>query len=101
MNQAVENLDFVELVDSSEGGELLFTKDIDLVGHVNVAMQVEVGSVNMPISDFFKLKSGSVVKLNESVETPMKLLVDGKVVAVGQLVAAGDNFGLEILDIVS
>lgn len=74
-------------------------KDIGLVGHVQVAMTAEVGTVTMSIEQLFGLSTGDVVRMNERVETPLTLLLNGKPVARGELLAVDDHFGIRILEL--
>jgi flagellar motor switch protein FliN/FliY len=51
------------------------------------------------VQDLFSLKDGSVVELQRMVDDPVDVLLNGRVVARGQLVASGDQFGVRVTEI--
>ncbi|WNO11331.1 FliM/FliN family flagellar motor C-terminal domain-containing protein [Teredinibacter sp. KSP-S5-2] len=78
----------------------LISDNIELVGHVNVNLSVNLGSADLSISELFSLTEGETIKLNESLDSPILLELNGKTIAKGNLVAVGDNFGIEIVQII-
>lgn len=80
-------------------GEALFGRNLDLVREVKVRLVAVVGECEITVGDFFELREGSVVKLDRRVETPVDVLLDGRRVARGTLVAVDDNFGVRITEI--
>lgn len=100
MNNTV---DFIELdapiAQSGEPGPALISGDLGLVGHVHVQLVIEVGRAEMTLDELFALKNGDVVTLNEQVNEPVLLRLDGKPVARGNLLAVGDNFGIQVTEI--
>lgn len=75
------------------------SKDISLIGHVQVSMTAQVGTVTMSVEKLFSLAAGDVVAMNELLEAPLTLMLNGKPVARGELLAVDDHFGIRILDI--
>lgn len=73
--------------------------DIGLVGHVQVSLTAQVGTVSMSIEQLFGLKSGDVVSMNELLEAPLTLMLNGRAVARGELLAVDDHFGVRILEL--
>lgn len=73
--------------------------DIALVGHVEVELTAQVGTVKLSIEKLFSLKSGDVVRMTELLDEPMTLLLNGKPVARAELMAIDDHFGLRIVEI--
>lgn len=99
MNEDIENIDFEELSDEpNEGSTTLVKRDTSLIGHVAVDVSVNVGELSIDVESLFNLKSGDVLTLNESVDEPLTLVVDGKPIAKGYLVAVGDCFGVQIVE---
>lgn len=96
---AVNPIHLSEAPDSSPTGIHLVTKEMSLVGHVSVTLSALVGSVSMSIEQLFALKKGEVLSMNESFDTPVTLLLNGKAVARGELVAVEDNFGIRITEL--
>ncbi|MFZ2752582.1 MAG: FliM/FliN family flagellar motor switch protein [Lysobacteraceae bacterium] len=74
-------------------------KDISLIGHVQVSMAAQVGTVTMSVERLFSLAAGDVVKMNELLEAPLTLMLNGKPVARGELLAVDDHFGIRILEV--
>lgn len=74
-------------------------QDISLIGHVQVSLAAQVGTVTMSIERLFGLKSGDVVSMNELLEAPLTLMLNGRPVARGELLAVDDHFGIRILEL--
>jgi flagellar motor switch protein FliN len=74
-------------------------KDISLIGHVQVSMAAQVGTVTMSVERLFSLAAGDVVKMNELLEAPLTLMLNGRPVARGELLAVDDHFGIRILEV--
>ena len=81
------------------GGGAVVAQDIGLIGHVQVSLAAQVGTVTMSVERLFGLKSGDVVSMNELLEAPLTLMLNGKAVAKAELVAVDDHFGVRILEI--
>jgi flagellar motor switch protein FliN/FliY len=73
--------------------------DISLVGHVEVSLTAQVGTISMPIERLFGLKHGDVVSMNELLDAPLTLMLNGRAVARGELLAVDDHFGVRILEL--
>lgn len=74
-------------------------QDISLIGHVQVALTAQIGTLSMSVGKLFGLAKGDVLELNELLEEPVTLLLDGKPVARGELLGVEDHFGIRILEI--
>lgn len=74
-------------------------KDISMIGHVQVSMAAQVGTVTMSVERLFSLAAGDMVKMNELLEAPLTLMLNGKPVARGELLAVDDHFGIRILEV--
>ncbi|MEK6788418.1 MAG: FliM/FliN family flagellar motor switch protein [Pseudomonadota bacterium] len=100
MSNTAERIELDEAlsVDNNKAVPLL-KRDMSLVKHVMVELTVDVGTAEMSVDALFALKTGDVVTLLQQVNEPMTLRLDGKAVARGSLVAVGDNFGIQIGDI--
>ena len=98
--KTVSALELVELSPGQAAGDALVPRDLSLFGHVNVRVTAEIGHAELPIEELLASKSGDVIPLVQTVETPITLLINGKPVARGQLVAVDDNFGVQITEIV-
>lgn len=74
-------------------------KQLEWIKDVTVKLDVVVGRSSLTVDTLFALKAGEAVVLDTLLDAPVEVLLDGKLVARGLLVAAGDNFGVQITDI--
>lgn len=96
---SVQNIDLSDAPDSSPSGAPLIAKDLSLVGHVPVLLTALVGSISLTVEQLFALKKGEVLAMNESLDAPITLQLNGKPVARGELVAVEDHFGIRIIEL--
>jgi flagellar motor switch protein FliN/FliY len=75
--------------------------DLRRVIDVPVELAVEIGRTTMTIGETLSLAPGSIVSLNRLAGEPVDLLVNGKVIAQGEVVVIDEEFGMRITDIVS
>jgi len=62
---------------------------------------VVVGSTTLTLGELLHLAPGSVVELEQNVETPVDIKVNGKLIAKGEIVIVEDRFGVRIIDIIA
>jgi flagellar motor switch protein FliN/FliY len=96
---AVSSLDLPEAPSAAPSGASLVSRDIGLVGHVAVQLSAIVGTAQLSIDELFALKRGDVVTLDASVDDPITLLLNGKAIARGELVAVEECFGVRITEL--
>jgi flagellar motor switch protein FliN/FliY len=72
---------------------------LDLVEHLKVLVSVVAGTTEVSAGELFALAAGAVLPLNEAADSPVEIQVNGKTIARGLLVAAGDQLGVRITDI--
>lgn len=82
---------------AAAGGDV----NLDLVLDVPVRVSLRVGSTELPIRDLVKLVEGSVVALDRQADQPMDVLVNGTLIAHGEIVVVDDRFGVRLTDVVS
>lgn len=100
MSQQVQDLEFPELRSAAAAdAPPLLERDMDLIGHVDVELVVEMGVARISIRKLFELKEGDVIPLIQTVEDPVLLRVNGKPIARGQLMAVDDNLAVKIEEI--
>jgi flagellar motor switch protein FliN/FliY len=75
--------------------------DIDLVLDIPVQLTVELGRTKIPIRHILQLAQGSVVELDGLAGEPMDVLVNGCLIAQGEVVVVNDKFGIRLTDIVT
>jgi len=73
---------------------------LGLIQDIDVRLTVELGRSQMKLRDVLALGEGSVVTLDRLVDEPLDILVNGKLIARGEVVAEGNRFGLRILELV-
>jgi flagellar motor switch protein FliN/FliY len=73
---------------------------LGLLKDIDVRLTVELGGTDMRLRDVCALAEGQVVMLDRLVDEPLDLLVNGKVIARGEVVAEGNRFGLRIIEMV-
>ncbi len=77
----------------------MFSNNLELIKNVRIKLIAILGDVELTVDELFKLGAGSVVKLDTILNTPISLELEGNVVAKGKIVAADDNFGVQITSI--
>ena len=73
---------------------------IDLVADIPVRVTVELGKARKSVSEILALTAGAVVELDKMAGEPVDILVNGKLIAHGEVVVIDENFGVRITDIV-
>ncbi len=68
---------------------------------IPLEVEVVVGSVTLTLADLLQLAPGSVVELEQSIENPVDVKVNGKLIAKGEIVIVEDRFGVRIIDIIA
>jgi len=75
--------------------------DIDLILDIPVQLTVELGRTKIPIRHILQLAQGSVVELDGLAGEPMDVLVNGCLIAQGEVVVVNEKFGIRLTDIVT
>jgi flagellar motor switch protein FliN/FliY len=92
----VQPAEFMPLRELHEGD----TQKMDLLMDVPLQVTVELGRAQMTIKDILNLGEGSVVELDKLAGEPVDVLVNGQLVAKGEVVVIDENFGIKIADLV-
>lgn len=91
--------DFDDISDSSEGGKNKV--DLDVLMDVPVTLQLEIGRAKVSIRNLLSYTQGSVVEMDRLAGEPLDLLVNGTLIAHGEVVVINDKFGVRLTDVVS
>ena len=75
--------------------------DIDMIMDIPVTLTVELGRTKVPIKHILQLAQGSVVELDGLAGEPMDVLVNGCLIAQGEVVVVNDKFGIRLTDIIT
>ncbi len=86
----------------SGGGVVSNTQnDIDMILDIPVQLTVELGRTKIPIKHILQLAQGSVIELDGLAGEPMDVLVNGCLIAQGEVVVVNDKFGIRLTDIIT
>lgn len=83
------------------GGSDAPVHDINMVLDIPVQLSVELGRTKVPIKHILQLGQGSVVELDALAGEPMDVLVNGYLIAQGEVVVVNDKFGIRLTDVVT
>ena len=75
--------------------------DINMILDIPVQLTVELGRTRVPIKNILQLAPGSVVELEALAGEPMDVLVNGYLIAQGEVVVVNEKFGIRLTDIVT
>ncbi|MCR1567058.1 MULTISPECIES: flagellar motor switch protein FliN [Mixta] len=78
-----------------------FSEDLKLILDIPVKMTVELGRTKMTIKELLRLSQGSVVTLDGLAGEPLDILINGYLIAQGEVVVVSDKFGVRITDIIT
>ena len=76
-------------------------QDINLILDIPIDLSVELGRTKMAIKDLLNLTQGSVIALDGLAGEPLDILINGYLIAQGEIVVVGDNYGIRITDIIT
>ena len=109
-----ENIDFAEavsevkvdkLADEVQAGDDALNKlkvqNLDFILDIPLKVTVELGRTQVMIKDLLQMGQGSVLELDKLAGDPLETLVNGKLIAKGEVVVVNEKFGIRLTDIVS
>ena len=73
---------------------------LKILENIEVALSIEVGRTEMTIRDLLLLNEGSVIELDRLAGEPLDILVNGAIIAKGEVVMVGERYGVRFTDIV-
>ena len=86
---------------SSKAPKVETQNDIDFILDIPVQLTVELGRTKIAIKNLLQLAQGSVVELDGLAGEPMDVLVNGCLIAQGEVVVVNDKFGIRLTDIIT
>ena len=86
---------------SNKGAKTDTPNDIDFILDIPVQLTVELGRTKIAIKNLLQLAQGSVVELDGLAGEPMDVLVNGCLIAQGEVVVVNDKFGIRLTDIIT
>jgi flagellar motor switch protein FliN/FliY len=98
-----ERASFDELGDGQAGAAAPVAGEtsLDVILDIPVTLSMEIGRSRISIENLLQLAKGSVVELNRMAGEPLDVLVNGTLVARGEVVVVNDKFGVRLSDVIS
>jgi len=93
-----ENVSLDKLQSSGTSGEDL---NLDVILDIPVTISMEIGSTKINIRNLLQLNQGSVVELDRMAGEPLDVVVNGTLIAHGEVVVVNEKFGIRLTDIIS
>lgn len=90
--------DFGGMVEPAGSGK---TPDLDVILDIPVTISMEVGNTQIPIRNLLQLNQGSVIELDRLAGEPLDVLVNGMLIAHGEVVMVNEKFGIRLTDVIS
>lgn len=75
--------------------------DLDVILDIPVRISMEVGNTEITIRNLLQLNQGSVIELDRLAGEPLDVLVNGKLIAHGEVVVVNEKFGIRMTDVIS
>ena len=102
MSEEAEAVEQQRFDDAETGAnEQKTEQSLDIVLDIPVSLSMELGRTKMSIRELLQLSQGSVVKLDRPANSPLDILVNGCLIARGDVVIVNERYGVRITDIVS
>ena len=101
--QAIEEATTAELTElSDDSGSVGADKEnLDAILDIPVTISMEVGRSHISIRNLLQLNQGSVVELDRIAGEPLDVMVNGTLIAHGEVVVVNDKFGIRLTDVIS
>tara|TARA_Y200000002_G_scaffold360791_1_gene346329 strand:- start:447 stop:791 length:345 start_codon:yes stop_codon:yes gene_type:complete len=90
-----------QAVSSEENDQISSSADnLRVLENIDVKLTVEVGSAELKIRELLRLNEGSVIELDRLAGDPLDILINGTMIAKGEVVMVGERFGIRFVEIV-
>ena len=97
----VKQIELDELQDEGRPGGNGDNPELEVILDIPVRISMEVGATKIPIRNLLQLNQGSVVEVDRLAGEPLDVLVNGTLIAHGEVVMVNDKFGIRLTDVVS
>ena len=84
-----------------EFDEKSIDSELDVILDIPVTVSMEIGRTRLPIRNLLRLNQGSVVELDRLAGEPLDVLVNGTLIAHGEVVLINDKYGIRLTDVIS
>ena len=89
------------LVEEGEGAKAVDPAKLDVILDIPVTLSMEVGSTKIPIRNLLQLTQGSVVELDRLAGEALDVMVNGTLIAHGEVVVINEKYGIRLTDVMS
>ena len=86
---------------TADGSSAVQRTDLDMILDIPVQLEVQLGRTKIAIKNLLQLAQGSVVELDGMAGEPMEVLVNGCLIAQGEVVVVNDKFGIRLTDVIT
>jgi flagellar motor switch protein FliN len=86
---------------STAAGTAVESASLDILYDVELEVKIELGRTHMAVEDVLRLKEGSVVQLDKDAGAPVDILLNGRIVAEGEVLVLNDYFCVRVTNILS
>ncbi|PCI08073.1 MAG: flagellar motor switch protein FliN [Gammaproteobacteria bacterium] len=87
---------------NSPSGQLTTSDaNLDVILDIPVTLSMEIGRTELPIHNLLQLNQGSVVELDRLAGEPLDVLINGTLIAHGEVVVVNEKFGIRLTDVIS
>lgn len=93
----VADVEFPTLTPEAPGKKI----ELDVFSTIPVTVSVELGRAQVSLKEIFELTEGSIIELERLVGEPLDLVVNGQIVAQGEVVAIDNNYGLRVTHVIA
>ena len=100
-NISVQNIQFQSFDDNEYENDTLVQTNLDLVMGVEVAVTVEIGRTKRQVRDVLNIAKGSIIELDKRAGDSVDVIVNGQLIAMGDVVVIDDNFGVRITKVLN
>ncbi len=96
-----QDIDRVALDELTEDEQPNTNPDLDVILDIPVSISMEVGRTSITIRNLLQLNQGSVIELDRLAGEPLDVLVNGTLIAHGEVVVVNEKFGIRMTDVIS
>ena len=98
--ESIESVDLEEFDSQPDIGKAN-TPELEIILDIPVTISMEVGSTSITIRNLLQLNQGSVIELDRLAGEPLNVLVNGTLIAHGEVVVVNEKFGIRMTDVIS
>lgn len=99
--KSYEQAPMQDLEPDERGGPSLEDASLDVILDIPVSISMEVGTTKISIRNLLKLNQGSVVELDRLAGEPLDVMVNGTLIAHGEVVVVNEKYGIRLTDVIS